>query len=43
MDFLDEINHKKMEINKTLPFYSEELFVNINTKSDLKSHSAGGG
>ncbi len=42
MDFLNEINHKKVEMHNNLPFYSEELFVNINTKSDLKSHSAGG-
>ena len=42
MDFLNEINHKKMEINEKLPFYSDELFVNINTKTDLKNHSGGG-
>jgi len=42
MDFLNEINHKKMKIDQRLPFYSDELFVNINTKTDLKNHSAGG-
>ena len=41
MDFLHEINHKKMEIHSNLPFYSDDLFVNINTKNDLTSHSTG--
>lgn len=41
MDFLHEINHRKMEIHSNLPFYSDDLFVNINTKNDLTSHSTG--
>jgi len=42
MDFLNEINHKKVDIHKNLSFYSDDLFVNINTKNDLKSHSSTG-
>jgi len=42
MDFLNEINHKKVDIHKNLSFYSDDFFVNINTKYDLKSHSSTG-
>lgn len=34
-DFLDRINCKIIEITDRLSFYSDELFVNINTQKDL--------
>ncbi|HDO27133.1 MAG TPA: molybdenum cofactor guanylyltransferase [Bacteroidetes bacterium] len=42
LDFLKDIKYKKVDIHNNLPFYKDDLFVNINTRKDLKSQSAGG-
>ncbi|NOX84892.1 MAG: molybdenum cofactor guanylyltransferase [Chlorobi bacterium] len=41
MDFLKQISYKQIEIRNDLPFFSDDLFVNINTKKDLRNHSDG--
>lgn len=41
LDFLNDIKYKKVDIHHHLPFYRDDLFVNINTRKDLKSHSTG--
>lgn len=41
-DFLEKVNAKKVLINDRLPFYREEMFVNMNTKTDLESNSGHG-
>lgn len=41
-DIFGEIGFKTVKIHEGLPFYSEELFMNINTKEDLKTTKRNG-
>jgi molybdenum cofactor guanylyltransferase len=41
MDLLDAIYCVKVEINHTLPFFTEDMFLNINTGKDLKTAETG--
>ncbi|MEJ2595403.1 MAG: molybdenum cofactor guanylyltransferase [bacterium] len=41
MDLLDAIYCVKVEINHTLPFFMEDMFLNINTGKDLKTAETG--
>jgi len=42
LDFITAVNYKKVEIHPGLPFFSDDLFVNINTRNDLNIHSTHG-
>jgi len=41
-DFIAKVNAKKVAINDQLPFYHEEMFVNMNTRKDIKKNSPDG-
>jgi len=32
------VNYIKVEIHQGLPFFSDDLFVNINTGKDMNNH-----
>ena len=37
-DFIGKVNAKKVTINDQLPFYHEEMFVNMNTRKDIQNN-----
>lgn len=37
IDFLEDVKARKLTINNHLPFYHEEMFVNMNTHKDIQS------
>ena len=37
-DFIAEVKAKKLTINDQLPFYHEEMFVNMNTRKDIQKN-----
>jgi molybdopterin-guanine dinucleotide biosynthesis protein A len=39
IDFLEKVNAKKIFIDDHLPFYNDEMFVNMNTRKDIESRS----
>ena len=38
-DFIAEVKAKKLTVNDQLPFYHEEMFVNMNTRKDIQKNS----
>jgi len=38
-DFLEKVNAKKVFIDAHLPFYTDDMFMNMNTKNDFKINS----
>jgi len=41
-DFIAEVKAKKLTINDRLPFYHDEMFVNMNTRKDIQKNSPDG-
>jgi len=41
-DFIAEVKAKKLTINDQLPFYHDEMFVNMNTRKDIQKNSPDG-
>lgn len=41
-DFLTDVSAKKVPIHDQLPFYREEMFVNMNTHKDIQNKTSNG-